>query len=197
MVYVWGDKGPHPFHVSMDGELLWCSTFSAPRRTQHPQLLWVQQGDPLGPLGFALTLQPIAERIREEVPGLKINAWYFDDRTLCGSACDLVKALKIIEEDGPARGLHLNRSKSLLHISEDVDLTNNPLPSDIPISRVSFNLLDSPIGPPSFCEAMVLKRVEKVKVILSRLADLQDSQMETTLLRSCPPNHNKQAAGVL
>ena len=144
----------------------------------------VQQGDPLGPLGFALTLQPLVERIREGVPGLKINAWYPDDGTLCGSACDLIKALKIIEEDGPAMGRHLNRSKSLHLISEDADLTNNPLPSDIPISRVSFNLLGSPIGTPSFCEAMVLKRVEKV--ILSRLADLQDSQMGTTLIPSVP-----------
>ena len=36
----------------------------------------VQQGDPLGPLGFALTLQPI---IQSEVPGLALNAWYLDD----------------------------------------------------------------------------------------------------------------------
>ena len=33
----------------------------------------VQQGDPLGPLGFALALHPIIEKIREEVPDLKIN----------------------------------------------------------------------------------------------------------------------------
>ena len=68
----------------------------------------VQQGDPLGRLGFALA--------HEQVPGLLINAWYLDDGTLCGSATDLHAALTIIEEDGPTRGLHLNRSKSLLHI---------------------------------------------------------------------------------
>ena len=44
----------------------------------------VQQGDPLGPLGFALALHPIIEKIREEVPDLKINVWYLDDGTLCG-----------------------------------------------------------------------------------------------------------------
>ena len=33
----------------------------------------VQQGDPLGPLGSALALHPIIEKIREEVPDLKIN----------------------------------------------------------------------------------------------------------------------------
>ena len=51
-----------------------------------------------------------------------------------------------------------------------------------------------------------MKRVEKVEVALSNLGDLEDSQMETTLLRSClalpklsfsfrscPPSHIKQA----
>ena len=36
----------------------------------------VQEGDPLGPLGFALTLQPIIEKMKEEVPNTtKINAF--------------------------------------------------------------------------------------------------------------------------
>ena len=119
----------------------------------------VQQGDPLGPLGFALTHQPIIERIKEEVPGLKINAWYLDDGTLCGSPSDLLEALKIVEEDGPARGLHLNHSKSLLYIPKDADTSLNTLPSDIPTAREGFNL---PIGPPSYCEAKMMKRIEKV-----------------------------------
>ena len=38
----------------------------------------VQQGHPLGPLGFALTLHLINEKINIMVPGLKINAWYLD-----------------------------------------------------------------------------------------------------------------------
>ncbi len=56
----------------------------------------VQQGDPLGPLGFALTLQPIVERIKTEVPDLRINAWYLDDGTLCGTPTDLAEALRIV-----------------------------------------------------------------------------------------------------
>ena len=47
-----------------------------------------QQGDPLGPLGFALTLHPIIKRIRAEVPSLALNAWYLDDGTLVGSTQD-------------------------------------------------------------------------------------------------------------
>ena len=76
----------------------------------------VQQGDPLGSLGFALTLQPIMERIKTEVPGLKTNAWYLEDGTLCGSPVDLAAALSIVEQDGSTCRLNVNRSKSLLYI---------------------------------------------------------------------------------
>lgn len=145
----------------------------------------VQQGDPLGPLGFALTLQPILERMKAEVPGLKINAWYLDDGTLCGSPNDLAAALRIVEQDGPSCGLKLNRAKSLLYIADDADTTNNPLPSDIPITRNGFTLLGCPIGPSNYCDDAFSKRVRKVKESLSRLSDLEDSQMEMALLRSC------------
>ena len=85
----------------------------------------VQQGDPLGPLGFALTLHPVVERIKSEIPNLQINAWYLDDGTLCGSPSELATALKIIEEEGPPR---VNRAKSLLYISADDEGPVNPLP---------------------------------------------------------------------
>ena len=72
-----------------------------------------------------------------------------------------------------------------------------------------FTLLGSPLGSSTFCEAMVLGRVIKVQEILSRVGDLQDSQMETTLLcyclslpklayvlRTCPPALIQKALGV-
>ena len=145
----------------------------------------VQQGDPLGPLGFALTLHPLVERIKAEVPNLVLNAWYLDDGTLMGCPDDLATALRIIEEDGPLLGLHLNRAKSLLFIPEDVDVSVSPLPSDIPITRQGFTLLGCPIGPPSYCEEVFGDRIAKMKHSLEALRDIGDSQMETALLRSC------------
>ena len=142
----------------------------------------VQQGDPLGPLGFSLTLQPLVEKIMVEVPDLLCNAWYLDDGTLCGSPADLAKALRIIEQDGPCRGLKLNRSKSLLYAHHDADTSVNNLPPEIPICRDGFNLLGCPIA---FCEASLLKRVNKIKDIVGNLRDLGDAQCEATLLRSC------------
>ena len=99
----------------------------------------VQQGDPLGPLGFALTLHPIVKRIKAEVPTLNLNAWYLDDGTLCGP---LLAALNIIESNGPSVGLHLNRNKSLLFISDSIDVSTSPFPTDIlyPSNRPAFIL---------------------------------------------------------
>ena len=164
----------------------------------------VQQGDPLSLLGFALILHPIIEKIKEEIPGLLINAWYLDDGTLSASADDLSAALAIIEEEGPRRGLHLNRSKSLLYIPEQSSSSHNPLPHDIPITRGGFILLGSP---PTHCEQTMMARVEKIQDILARLPDIQDSQIQTTppsvLPRppeggicspyTCPPSHIKRS----
>ena len=98
---------------------------------------------------------------------------------------DLLRALKIVEEDSPGRGLILNRTKSHLFIPEDADTTNIPFPPEIPISRSGFVLLGSPIGPADFCEASARCRVEKIRAAEAKIRVLEDSQMETTLLRSC------------
>ena len=145
----------------------------------------VQQGDPLGPLAFALALHPIIEHIQEHVPNMRLNSWYLDDGTLVGSPDQLAAALDIIETLGPAIGLNLNRNKSLLFIPEEEDATSSPLPTDIPVTRQGFSLLGCPIGPPEFCEEAFHNRVSKVKASLGCLHDLEDSQLEVTLLRSC------------
>ena len=116
------------------------------------------------------------ERIKE-VPDLLINVWYLDDGTLCGSATDLLKALAIIEREGPARGLYLNRGKSLLFIPKEDAFSHNPLPSEIPVAREGFELLGccACIGSPTYCATSMIRRVGKVEQILHLLPDLEDS----------------------
>ena len=60
------------------------------------------------------------------MPDLKVNVWYLDDGTLCGSPADLTLALQIIERDDPSYGLRLNRSKSLLYVLESGYVGVNP-----------------------------------------------------------------------
>ena len=125
----------------------------------------VQQSDPLGPLGFALTLHPIIKKVKSEVLGLLANSWYLDDGTLCGSPDDFNLALSIIEELAPST----NRSKSLLFIPKEDSLPHNPHPPEITITSEGFVLVSSPIGPASFCNSQVLRRITKLKNTLSYL----------------------------
>ena len=126
--------------------------------------------------------------------------------TLIGPPESLAAALHIVERDGPAVGLHLNRGKSLLHVPNDADVSTTSLPSDIPTSMVGFTLLGCPIGPPSYCEDVLQSRVNNIKDTLKVLCDMEESQLEMALLRSClsfpkisyilrtcPPGHIPQA----
>jgi hypothetical protein len=71
----------------------------------------VQQGDPLGPLLFALVLHPLVHRTRDCCK-LLFHAWYLDDGTIIGDTKEVAKALEIIKTDGPRLGLELNIKKT-------------------------------------------------------------------------------------
>ena len=144
----------------------------------------VQQGDPLGPLGLALALHPIIKQISEEVPSSELNVWYLDDGTLCGSRSELLKALNILELEGPRRGLHLNQDKCLLFVPPG-DYNSNDGFGNIPIVQDGFVLLGSPVGSPSFIASHASAKVEEVKKLISFLPDLKDSHMQFCLLHSC------------
>eukprot|EP00731_Ephydatia_muelleri_P021996 Em0014g587a len=73
----------------------------------------VQQGDPLGPLLFALVLQKLVSSLDadEECAEILLQAWYLDDGALAGTRSAVLRALHVIEELGPALGLHVNLAK--------------------------------------------------------------------------------------
>ena len=94
-------------------------------------------------------------------------------------------ALEIIEEDGPARGLLLNRNKSLLFAPPGDAPLSSEFPSDIPVARAGVSLLGSPVGSDDFCVTVVKDRLDSVRALLDRLPDIEDSQIEYSLLHSC------------
>ena len=97
----------------------------------------------------------------------------------------MIKALAIIKKEGSSRGLDLNRGKSLLLVPKEDAFSHNLLPSNIPVARKGFDLLGCPIVSPTYCTSSVLRRVKKVEEILRLLPELEDSQMEATLLLAC------------
>lgn len=62
----------------------------------------MQQGDPLGPVGFSLVLHRLLKSIQESVPNLRLNVWYLDDGTLVGTIEDIKKALDVIDRRTPS-----------------------------------------------------------------------------------------------
>jgi ubiquitin carboxyl-terminal hydrolase 44/49 len=72
------------------------------------------EGDPLGPLLFAIVLHDLILKIATECPGLDINLWYLDDGSLMGDAADLYKAWTIISVYGRDFGLYVNVPKCVL-----------------------------------------------------------------------------------
>ena len=151
------------------------------------------QGDPLASLLFSLDLQPIVEQIQHEVPDLDINAWYLDDGTLVGKKDDLRRAVDIIIEQGPARGLYLSTAttaplpKSTIWNPANTSTDNDdPLDRGIPrIQQAGIILLGTPVGSHHFIQERIRDKIERVRNITSQLPLLQDAQTEFVLLRSC------------
>ena len=73
----------------------------------------VQQGDPLGPMLFALVLRKLVSSIEADDGcfDLSLNLWYLDDGVLAGERSAVVRALHLIKELGPHLGLHINLPK--------------------------------------------------------------------------------------
>ncbi|KAL8151283.1 hypothetical protein V2J09_021091 [Rumex salicifolius] len=85
----------------------------------------VQQGDPLGPLLFALILHPLVHRINEDC-NLDFMAWYLDDGTIIGDTILVLTALHLITK-GPSMGLHLNVEKIEIFWPNPNPMSNDPM----------------------------------------------------------------------
>lgn len=79
-----------------------------------PSASGVQQGDPLGPLLFALGVDHIARSVSSP-----INIWYLDDATIGGPPDVVVRDLEKIIPKLAEIGLHINSAKSeIINISQ-------------------------------------------------------------------------------
>ena len=147
----------------------------------------VQQGDPLGPLLFSLTLLELLDAIGP-VEGLSLQLWYLDDGTVVGTRAAVRRFLELLLEKGPQFGLFVNLEKTELFWP-----SGDQLYPDFPVTIRRINassdgvtLLGSPTwGPDEFFRNFVRQHINKVLESQARLMDLENPQVALHLLRSC------------
>ena len=129
----------------------------------------VQQGDPLGPLLFCLSIHKMCAKLKSELAG-----FFLDDGTLGGYWEDVIDDLKLIEEEASDVGLQLNRSKTELFCSDSA--TRSKVLSTFPGVRVveveDAELLGSPLGSATSVNACVGEKIELLKLMGERLHHL-------------------------
>ena len=150
------------------------------------------QGDPLACLLFSLVLHPIIMKISSEVPELLLNGWFLDDGALMGKVEDLSRAVSIIRQEGPARGLFLStsattpRPKSTIWCPDSPSPTMDPLGHGIPrIQEPGIILLGSPIGGHDFEQKFITNKIKTIRELTQLLPLIKDPHSEFVLLRSC------------
>ena len=129
----------------------------------------VQQGDPLGPLLFCLTIHPLVLKLTSD-----FKVFYLDDGTLGGPFQDVLNDLKLVEEEAASLGLHLNRSKSEL-VCDDADICDAMLreaPGLRVVSCSQATLLGSPVGSTECVDSAIQSKVEVLRLMGERLGNL-------------------------
>ena len=147
----------------------------------------VQQGDPLGPLLFALVLQKIISAVDVDVECIEMlfNAWFLDYGVLAGPKSAVLRAMHLIEELGPSFGIFINLAKCELYSRNELSST---FPVMIKSSQVPhLELLGAPIGDFLFCSKFIASRRKIASKLLSKLEEVAsiDPQVALILLRLC------------
>ena len=130
----------------------------------------VQQGDPLGPLLFCLTIHSFVSRLKS-----KFKVFYLDDGTLGGPWEEVLTDLRLVEEEAARLGLQLNHGKSEL-ICDEIPTREAMLlqaPGLQTVSCSQATILGTPIGGIECIDDSIKMKIEALKRMGERLGLLQ------------------------
>ena len=139
----------------------------------------VQQGDPLGPLLFCLTIQPLIQDLQSE-----FKVFYLDDGTIGGSLEDVHHDLLLVEEKAALLGLQLNRAKSKL-VCDDANTRESMLSVVSELRTVCCSeatLLGTPIGSVELIDSTITSKIQNLRLMGDKFRFLK-SQEALSLLR--------------
>ena len=139
----------------------------------------VQQGDPLGPLLFCLTIHPMVLKLRSE-----LRVFYLDDGTIGGNLEDVLSDLLLVEKEAADLGLQLNRSKSELFCEDSTtrDQMLKAVPGLQVIGMDQAEILGAPVGSTKSVDDVFEEKIRLLRLLGERLCLLQ-SQDALLLLR--------------
>ncbi|GJU46273.1 putative reverse transcriptase domain-containing protein [Tanacetum coccineum] len=145
------------------------------------------QGDPLGPLLFALILHPLLHKIKDSCKIL-LHVWYLDDGTIIGDSEEVARTLDIIKVSGPVLGLELNIKKTEIFwpSCNGMKLREGLFPVDIRRPSSGVKLLGGVVSRDTdFISGLAMRRAANAIDLMGLLPQLHDPQSELFLLRSC------------
>ena len=152
----------------------------------------VQQGDNLGPLLFALALQPILlqlQALRIAGRGLDIVVAYLDDLVIAGDDNLVLGAFRLLQNTAPLIGLQLKLSKCEIIPTAGHGSTASlaDFPAEIQRKRNGFfDILGAPVGDAAHCQEYIRKkRILDIEEKFNELAELGDSHAAYKILSRC------------
>ena len=139
----------------------------------------VQQGDPLGPLLFCLTIHPMVMKLQSE-----LRVFFLDDGTIGSNLEDVLSDLLLVEKEAADLGLQLNRSKSELLCDDST--TRDQMLKTVPglqlIGMDQAEILRVPVGSTKSVDDVIEEKIRLLRLLGERLCLLQ-SQDALLLLR--------------
>jgi hypothetical protein len=139
----------------------------------------IQQGDPLGPTLFCLTIHPMLQSLSSE-----LRVGYMDDITLGGPEDVVAQDVSQIKNEGNSFGVHLNITKCEC-ISKFATTSVEPLAEFIQLDTSKATLLGAPLSVGSAMDTTLQKRLLELNRATGRLRLISAHDSLVLLRASC------------